>query len=120
MSSIASWFNALWVVLASPYLKWFWFVVLGYVGCWLLALFLTNLGSSRTTTTVYRCRQSLAIAVFLHCLTLLIVTGLWWREYFPFRGFYWFLTPYLALILADLAVGIKLMVGLGSYRHFGR
>lgn len=120
MSSIASWFNALWAVLASPYLKWFWFVAFGYGCCWFLAWFLERLGSSRTTTFIYRCRQSLAIAVLLHCLAMLIVTVLWWREYFPFKGFYWFLTPYLALILADLAVIIKLLVGLGSYRHFGR
>jgi len=118
MSTILTWFKALWSVLSSPYLQYFWFVILGYLGCWLLALFLSRL--SQNHTTVFRARQSLAIAFLVHCLAILVVTALWWREFFPFRGFYWYLTPYMALIIADLAIIIKLLSQLGTYRHFGR
>ena len=108
-----------WAVISSPYAKWCWFCVAGYFAAWLLALFLSRLGTHRDTV-LYRCRQALAIAVSLHFLAMLIVTVLWWREYFSFRGFYWFLTPYLGLIFADLAMIIKLLVGLGDFRNFGR
>jgi hypothetical protein len=119
MKDILNILKEAWAALSSPYVKWCWLCVAGYFACWLFALFISRLAGNRDTI-VYRCRQSLAIAVLLHCLTMLIVTVLWWREYFPFRGFYWYLTPYLALILADLAMIMKLLVGLGGYRNFGR
>lgn len=116
MNPIITAFKSFLATLASPHLKWFWLVCAGYFLCWLIALFLARLGSS--TNTIYRSRLSLAIIMMVHCLTMAIVTILWCREFYNFTGFYWFLTPYGILAIADLVIFVKLMVGLGNYRDY--
>lgn len=121
MNGIISIFKSMWTTISAPYLHWFWIAFFGgYFFCWLLAAFLPRLGANRTTTIIYRCRQSLAIVVLLHLVAMLIVTILWWRANFPFRLFYAYLSPYLLVAGADIFILIKLLSGLGTYRNFGR
>jgi hypothetical protein len=105
----------------SPYMKMCWFCVLGFFGCWLFAFILAQATLRRGgSTIVFKARQAWGIAFLIHLLAVLVVTALWWRENFPFQGFYYYLSAYIVLVIIDVVILAKMFAGLHGYRSFSR
>jgi hypothetical protein len=94
--------------LKSDYLHMWWLLLALYLLCYGMAWVLATVG--QRDTTVQRCRQAWAWAVFIHLITVVALTLVWWQTFGVFRSFFSFLPLYLGLGLIDLVCVTKLFM----------
>lgn len=103
----------------SDYLGYFWWLVFGYAGCYLVALGLAwALSNSSEHTVLSRCRKAWAIAFLAHTLASLGVAAFWFIRNGMFGSFWQFFPLYMAVVLVDVCFTGFLFASRQQYAHY--
>lgn len=108
------------VFFKSEYLTYFWWLMFGYVVCYLIATVLARALSKSEYTILSRCRKGWAISFLAHTIAAAGLCIFWFFHNGMFASFWQFFPFYLALIIVDLSATIGLFASRQQYLSYNQ